>query len=463
MNPYLTSKTPPERYALFLRGSLMVIVGYLIVAAETFLAIYLELTDMTYEKIIYLTLSIISLNALLTLMVYFRKNLIVWQEWSILGIYLISFLAVFTIWTYLLGALRILGLLNALTAIIIVLSFTNIIQSLLMTSLTLFCYFAAAWFSIIITGHGGMPAKEIFISLCLLPCCLLISSAAFYMNKKSRYLRKIKSELKKLNISLTAVNEKLVKEQMMTEIELDLASKIQLAIFPSKTPYLSDWDIAFMAKPFNAVSGDFYDFYCNGDSLHGIALFDVSGHGVAPALITILAKPVIYHHFMRLESSKLGVVMESAEEDIIDELEKVNLYITGLLLRMNGRDVEYVNAGHPDLLHFNSSEKKVCVVADSAGPFKGHPLGISISKEKYRSVRFTVQPGDFIILYSDGLTEGRNYLGKEFGVSGLSNVIQSFNGGNAAGLLDHILGSFNNFTEDLKADDDITIIIAGKI
>jgi serine phosphatase RsbU (regulator of sigma subunit) len=57
-----------------------------------------------------------------------------------------------------------------------------------------------------------------------------------------------------------------------------------------KPPVVSGWDIAFTSRPKSGVSGDFYDFYTNGDKLEGLSLFDVSGHGVAPALITILSK-----------------------------------------------------------------------------------------------------------------------------------------------------------------------------
>jgi sigma-B regulation protein RsbU (phosphoserine phosphatase) len=460
---YLTSKTPPDRYALFMRGNLLVFAGYVIAALETFIAIYFGLTDISYEVTFFISLFILIITTILISITYFTQNLLVWQEWAIFGIYLITFLFAFCLWVYWLGAVRILGILNALTAVTIVLSYTNVVQSLLMSMSTLICYYTVTWYAIRIDGQPGSLEREAFLSFCLFPAFLLISAAADYINKKREALQAVKNELEILNDDLSDANDKLKKEQMLQDIEMDLAREIQGAIFPRKVPATSDWEIAFMTRPYGAVSGDFYDFYIKDNSLKGVSLFDVSGHGVAPALITILAKPVLYFNFNRYVDSRLGVVLESANTELLDELEEVNLYITGLLLRMNGSEVEYVNAGHPDLLHLHAAQRKVQMIADSSETFKGHPIGISHTRQEYQSVKFTVPSGDFLIFYSDGLTEGRNCDGEQFGIARLSELISSFNGDDADSLLKYILESFFKFTGNEKAGDDITIIVAKKL
>lgn len=460
---YLTSRVPSDRYTLFFRGNLLVFIGYLIATMETVIAIYAGLTDITYTQTFYISTSILTLTAVLITFTYFNKNLLVWQEWTIFGIYLITFLFAISIWIFWLGDLRLLGILNALTAVTIVLSYTNVIQSLLMSISTLICYYAVTWYSIRIAGQEGSLVKETFLSFCLLPAFLLISSAAYYMKKRRKDLQRVKHELEKLNEELSIANTKLKKEHQLTEVEMDLAREIQDAIFPKKAIDTDDWDIAFMTKPYGAVSGDFFDIYSMYNSLKGISLFDVSGHGVAPALITILAKPVLYSHFNHYSFSNLGLVIESANSDLLDELEEVNLYITGLMLRMNDTEVEYVNAGHPDLLHVNASLNSVRAVTGDAGSFKGHPIGITGRKQVYESMKFTVESGDFLVLYSDGLTEGRNYMGEQFGTSRLSNAIALSGKNDAAGLLEYIMKSFTDFTGLVKPGDDITIIVARKL
>lgn len=460
---YLKTKVPSDRYTLFLRGNFLVFVGYVIATAETFLAIYFGLSDLGYERTLYISIFVLLISSVLIAITYFNKNLLVWQEFSIFGIYLITFLFAFCLWVYWLGDLRILGILNALTAVTIVLSYTNVIQSMMMSVSTLTCYCIVTWYSIKIAGQPGMLVKETFLSFCLLPGFLLISMAAYYINKRRKDLQKVKYDLEKLNNNLSEVNEKLINEQLLTEIEMDLAGEIQRAIFPKRVPRTSDWDLAFMTKPFGSVSGDFYDFYCSDGVFRGVSLFDVSGHGVAPALITILAKPLLYSNFIKNEFSRLGEVIELTNAELLEELEEVNLYITGLVLRMNGNEVEYINAGHPDLLHFKSSEKKVRVITDPSDSFKGPPIGISISDQKYASVKFKVREGDFLILYSDGLTESKNHSGEQFGLERLSDAVTLSQSKDAHGILKNIIDSFNDFSGDAHAGDDITIIIAAKL
>ncbi len=460
---YLMSRISPERYASILRGNLLISAGSLIAVMETLISIYLGLHHVPYKQTLIISIIVFVTNAGFIATPYIIKNYLVLHELILFGIYLLFFLFAFSAWTYRLSGLRLLALINALTTITILLSYTSFIQSFMISTGILICYYSVTWYSIKIAGQPGSLLKETFFSFCLIPAFILISSAASYINKKRKDLEKVKNELQLLNNNLIEVNDKLLKEQMLSEIEMSLASEIQNAIFPGKAPAISDWDIAFRTKPYGAVSGDFYDFYSEDNFLKGISLFDVSGHGVAPALITILAKPVFYNQFNRCKLTKLGDALESANSVLQEELEAVNLYITGIMLRMNQSEVEYVNAGHPDLLHFKSKAKKVHVITDSLNSFKGHPVGINLSREKYKSLGFTVPSGDFLILYSDGLTESKNNDGEQFGLSRLSDAIESSDGITADSLLEHIMNTINDFTGDIKAGDDITIIVAGKI
>jgi len=327
---------------------------------------------------------------------------------------------------------------------------------------TLICYYAVTWYSIIVAGQKGSLVKEVFLSLCLIPGFLLISSAAYYNNRRRKDIQKVKNELEAVNKELTEAFDKLKKEQELTEIEMDLARGIQRAIFPGKSPLTTDWDVAFVTESFGAVSGDFYDFYSKDNSLKGISLFDVSGHGVAPALITILIRPVLYSNFIRFASSGLGKVIDSVNAELYSKLEEVDIYITGVLLRMNDSDVEYVNAGHPDLLLFNSFTKEIKVITDESASFKGCPVGILDTGYRYPSYRFSVSQGEFLIFYSDGLTESKNSAGEMFGVEGLSSALSSSKGKDSSGILDDVMEAFNRFITDSVAEDDITLIIAGK-
>lgn len=458
----LRSEISPEQYALNLRGSRLIAAGSFIAIFETFFSLYLGIRQAPYIQFLMISLFVITATSVLLSVTYFNKKIILWKQWLLFGVYLIFFLFCFCFWIYRLEELRILAIIAAFTIITILLYYTDFFQSLLISVLILISYYSVSWYSIKIAGQAGSLLKESFFSLCLLPSFLIISSAAYYINKKRSDLQNAKSELMKLNSDLSYANEEFRKEQTMTEIEMDIAGEIQRAILPGKVPSVSGWDIALMTKPYGAVSGDFYDFYCRDNNLKGISLFDVSGHGVAPALITILAKPVIYNYFSRCEYSVLGSVLDSANTDLIDQLEEVNLYITGMILRMDGDQVEYSNAGHPDLLHYKSSLKKVEKVIDPDSATKGHPIGIFFPVAEYSSISFPVESGDFLVLYSDGLTEYRNLTGEQFGIIRLTDAISSSMSVDAAGIMKNITDSLNGFSGDTKPGDDITIIVALK-
>ncbi|PKL19537.1 MAG: hypothetical protein CVV49_00435 [Spirochaetae bacterium HGW-Spirochaetae-5] len=459
---YLVSPIPAERNALFIRGSLLITAGSSIAILETFAAIYLGLHTVTYRNAIFIAVFVTVMNSLLILITYIKKKFLVWHEWAIFGTTLIICQIGFSLWVYRLADLRFLALINALTIITIVLYYTNLVQSVLISAGTLLNYILVTWYSIIIAGQTGSIAQEAFYSISIFPSFILVSSAAYFINKKRDALHAVKAELEKLNYDLSLTNEQLKKEQLMSEIEMDIASEIQEVIFPRRTPAVTDWDMAFITRPYGAVSGDFFDFYTKDHNLHGISLFDVSGHGVAPALITILAKPVIYSNFQKCSSLKLGAVLESSNDELHDELEAVNLYITGLMLRMTDSDVEYVNAGHPDLLHYQAESKSVRVITDSLSSFKGHPLGITMACQQFNSLNFKVKRDDFLVFYSDGLTESRNSAGIQYGTSRLIDAIENSNASDAGEMLDHIIGSLNNFAGYIKPGDDITIIVARK-
>lgn len=460
--PYFTSPMSPERYNLFKQANVLVFIGYLIVSAETFLAIYLKLTDLTYGMTLLICVPVLLLSFIFILFIYFKEKLIVLHEIIIFGLYVISFAFAFSVWIFHLGGLRFLGILNVLTAVTIVISYTNVLQSLLMSMSAFTCYYLVILYSIKFCGQPGSFLKESFLAFCLLPAFLLISSASNYMTRKRNDLQAAKTELETLYVVLSETNDKLKREQLMTGIEMELAGEIQRAVLPGKVPDITGWDLAFFTKPSGTVSGDFYDFYYNGNTLNGMSLFDVSGHGVAPALITILAKPQIYSNFNCCGPAGIGSVLESINSILQRELEDVHLYITGLIIRIDGDSVEYANAGHPDLLYYKASFKKVEVAGDTGMSFKGQPVGISLSGCEYLSVKFKVDSGDFLILYSDGLTEQRNQAGEQYGINRLTNAVSSYNGNGAEGILKNIIDSLENFSGDIKAMDDITVIVAGK-
>jgi len=459
----LFKETHPYRYYLLYRGQILVLAGYCIVTLETVLAIKLGLTQITYVETAFISSSVLLVTLVLFAIIAFKKKLLVWQEWGIFAVDMFFYLIFFSLWVYLMGNLRILGLLSSLIAITIVLSYTNFIQSLFMSASTFIVYFATIYYAIAVKGQYGSFERESFLAFCLAPAFILIALAAKTIDNSKRKLQSAKRELEFANLGLKELNSSLRREQSMAEIELELAHDIQTSLFPAKPPVVEGWDLAFVSKPRSGVSGDFYDFYTDGEMLEGMSLFDVSGHGVAPALITILSKPVLFKNFKKYSSGKTAGIIDAANSELVEQLEDVNTYITGILLRMKDDAVEYVNAGHPDLLLMRGGSGFVKAVSDPECRFKGKPMGISSHKSQYCSLRFRLSPGDSILLFTDGLIEGRNSSGLPFGRERIESAFAETLGMNASGAIEHIMMRFAGFTEGEPSSDDITIIAARRI
>lgn len=450
-----------ERYDLFFRGQLLVMAGYIIATLETLLAIKFGLTPITIKETAVISSAVLITSAILIMIIYLKKSILIWQEWLVFSIYLIIYLFLYCIWVYKLREFRILGLINSLIAVSIVLSYTSMVQSLMMSLSTLSCHLGTVYYALFFKNQPGNFKSEIFIIICVFPAYLIISIAAYYLNARRKQLEHTKRDLENLNMELNDANGVLRFEHSRSLIEMELAREIQSAFFPSHAPESDDWDVAFINRPSAGVSGDFYDFYYEGRKLKGISLFDVSGHGVAPALITILARPVFYRHFISLPGESLGRVFEEANSELIEQIEDVHIFITGLMTRLCGNRVEYVNAGHPDIIVRQKSTGAVHKIPEKSHALKGHPIGIKDGIQ-YSSLSFEMQSGDVMLLYSDCFTDCRNCDGDYYGDMRLSRSLAAATGCTSSEILDGIVKDFYEFAGEKNVSDDMTLIVVIK-
>lgn len=465
MNTFFKSlhgELKPNKHSLFFKGQLLVLTGYLIAIAETIFAITFRLTPATMKDTLIISSLVLSTSLIMTIIVYFKKHLFIWQEWMMFFIYVIIYLSCYCLWIYKLGELRFLGLLNAIIAVTIVLQYTNMLQSLVMSISTFICHISIVYYSVYYQHQPGSLVREIYLASCLLPAFIVISVIASYMNRKRKQVQFAKNKLETMYNELTDINGLLRFEHSRSVIEMELARDIQVAFFPSSPPFTDDWDIALISKPSCGVSGDFFDFYCDEKKLLGISLFDVSGHGVAPALITILSRPVFYKNFNSKINQEFGAVFEASNRDLFEQLDDVHIFITGMMLRFSGNRVEYINAGHPDLLCKRSKTRVVEKITDPEGKSKGHPIGIDLNNVTYKAISFNIERGDFLLLYSDCFIDCRNCNGEYYGVNRLISSLSSVEGENSREILDYIIKDFYKFAGNVNLNDDLTLIVARK-
>ncbi len=272
-------------------------------------------------------------------------------------------------------------------------------------------------------------------------------------------LETAKSEIDAANEFLTDANISLEESHAAAARDMLMAVNVQESFFPSEPPVSREWETSFMLKPVTGVSGDFFDFYTIDDRLAGVSIFDVSGHGISSGLITILAKSIAFRYFIKMIDLPLETVMERFADRLIAELERVTNYLTGIMVRFNDNTVEYVNAGHCEILVRNYITGEVRTAGGEDYNNTGGLLGKALFGNSFSTVSFQINPGDTLLFYTDCLIESRNSGEHQYGTA---NLIESFASAPSSGT-DQIMGSilekFYNYIGNVPVRDDLTIIV----
>lgn len=268
------------------------------------------------------------------------------------------------------------------------------------------------------------------------------------------------NELESANETLADANLRLREASSATDSEIAMAARVQENIFPERSPEDETWDIACAFKPMSGVSGDLYNFHYHNEKLSGVSLFDVSGHGIASGLVTLLAHSVIARRFTEGWNEKLHHSMERINEDLVRDIGSIDNYLTGVLIRFSGLDIEYVNAGHPDLLFRKGATGKVKMVEPKDREFKGCFLGVPGMEHPFATIVFRMEREDAILLYSDGLNEGMNPAGVQYGVARIMESLEKVPAHDSAhDILSRVIDDFVNFVGGESFGDDLTAIL----
>jgi len=232
--------------------------------------------------------------------------------------------------------------------------------------------------------------------------------------------------------------------------EIEIASQIQKNLLPKALPNLPDVSVAGSTLSCHSVGGDCFDVIELGGGRHGFFVGDVSGKGISAALLATLLQGVFFTT-AAMDISLPGVF--SRVNQYLCERSGEDRYATvfyGILDKM-GR-FEYVNAGHvPPLL------KKKAGGLEGLGS-ANFPVGM-FAEAEYQSARVQLDPGDFLVIYTDGVSEASNMMNELFEESRLRTIIENFTGDTVQQLGDAIREGMRVFTEGAAQSDDITILV----
>ncbi|HYQ41329.1 MAG TPA: SpoIIE family protein phosphatase [Polyangiaceae bacterium] len=205
--------------------------------------------------------------------------------------------------------------------------------------------------------------------------------------------------------------------------ELEIAAQIQRALLPP-APSHADFEFAGRMVPADEVGGDFYDVLADPNrGTLWISIGDVSGHGVGAGLVMLMAQAAFASHFLNNSAEAPARVLREVNallcENITTRL-RDNKYVTAQLLTYQG-DGSFVCVGAHEWPIVYRAKTGRCEIIEAPGPW----LGIASELPDVPLTALSVDPGDVLCLYSDGITEAQNADGELFDMARMSAVIEA--------------------------------------
>src|SRR5215207_11188884 len=200
---------------------------------------------------------------------------------------------------------------------------------------------------------------------------------------------------------------------------VSLAASMQWDLLPPLTLRTEQVVVAGMLEPAYEVAGDGFDHSINGDRVD-VAVFDGMGHGIGSTLLTTLAMGAYRHQ--RRERRDLATTHATIDDAIAREFGP-DAFVTGVLVRLDTATgaLELTNAGHPSPLLLRDRRVVGELATEATVPFG---VGDREVGEKDDLMRTALQPGDTVVLYTDGVVEARGPDGSEFGVDRLVDLLE---------------------------------------
>lgn len=249
------------------------------------------------------------------------------------------------------------------------------------------------------------------------------------------------------------VRELLEKKQI--ERELALAASIQQGLFPAELPVLERTAVAATNRPARQVGGDYYDaLFAETVDPRARCVFcvaDVSGKGIGASLLMSTIQATL-----RALLGRQATLAELARatNDLLYSTTPGNKYVTAILVAVDpvSGDCRCVNGGHCVGLLIRASG----VVEPLAAT--GVALGL-FPDQQYEELTFTLEPGDVLALYSDGVSEALSVDDEEYGVERLVACLRANAGASAQGLVEAVLQDLSRFVGLAAQNDDITLLV----
>ncbi len=288
---------------------------------------------------------------------------------------------------------------------------------------------------------------------------LYLSYNFAFLNKDLKKQLKTVKELSDKAIEQERVAASLEMERRLIEAEnnrhrseLEAARELQLSLLPSRLPDIPGIELASHIETATEVGGDYYDVFTGQEGSATLAIGDATGHGLKAGNMVIATKALLN---TMADSESLPKILSESNRAI----KGMNLRMLTMclaLVRVRGNEIEYSSAGMPHILVYRAASGEVeqhVLKAMPLGAFAGFP---------YSGITIPFNPGDILVMMSDGLTELFNQRLEQPGVERVAEWLKHSGTGSAAGVLASIVERANAWRGEEPLHDDLTLLVVKK-
>jgi len=235
--------------------------------------------------------------------------------------------------------------------------------------------------------------------------------------------------------------------------ELRMAEAIQQQILPERAAAVPGFELAGRCNNCGAVGGDYFDFLPMADGRTLAVVADVSGHNLASGMLMVNARSTL--KTLAAGMDLLPQIFDDLGRALYHDLVRTELFITavGVALSPAGREVELASAGHNDSLLYRAATGVIERISSASTV-----LGF-VADEHHEVRRVTMEPGDVLLLYTDGVVEAADARGEMLGDDRLEELLRGVATDGAEDILSAVFSAVEEFSPAHDQGDDVTAVV----
>jgi sigma-B regulation protein RsbU (phosphoserine phosphatase) len=245
-------------------------------------------------------------------------------------------------------------------------------------------------------------------------------------------------------------------EQEKAEYELSIAREVQRQLLPAEAPTVMGFDCAAFYQGAKAVSGDYFDFIPLGNGLWGFIIADVSGKGIPGSMVMAVTRTIVRLVANKYQHRAADTLKETNR--LIAKQIKRGMFVTAFyaILDESSGNLTYASAGHNPMVIYRAATRSY-----ELGTGKGIALGFNegpVFDKTIQETRTVLNPGDTMVIFTDGFPEAMNADNEEFGEERFYQSIARFGQFDARTCIAKLVEEIGNHRGDAEQSDDLTII-----